>query len=251
MKFHVLVTRIALLIAVGVLTACEPSAFDAEHHLKLKDAYDVTIHRDNLGVPHVFGETDADAAFGLAYAQSEDHWRLIEEQIPFYRGTNASYNGPDAAVTDYLVKLLKIWPTIEARYEQDIDAETRRYIKGFADGLNYYAAKHPEQILEPSMLPITEHDIVAGNMLRHLLFYGFDRTMRELTGSERARAVSRPGDGVVAHRDAVAGTEHVDMRDRLQRVCDEGEAIGVAFQFAPGQQRQRGGVCRPEDSVAS
>ena len=92
----------------------------------------------------------------------------------------------DAAVTDYLVKLLKIWPTIDSRYEQDIDAETRRYIKGFADGLNYYAAKHPEQVLEPSMLPITEHDIVAGNMLRHLLFYGFDRTMRELTGSERA-----------------------------------------------------------------
>ena len=48
------------------MTACERSAFDAEHHLNLRDAYDVTIHRDNLGVPHVFGETDADVAFGLA-----------------------------------------------------------------------------------------------------------------------------------------------------------------------------------------
>ncbi|MFV2090839.1 MAG: penicillin acylase family protein, partial [Pseudomonadales bacterium] len=148
---------------------------------------------DHLGVPHVYGETDADAAFGLAYAQGEDHWRLIEEQIPFYRGTNARYNGPDAAVTDYLVKLLRIWPTIEAKYETELDVQTRRYVQAFADGLNYYAAMHPDQVTHPDILPVTGHDIVAGNMLRHLLFYGFEGAIRELGGPVRARGISGRG----------------------------------------------------------
>ena len=46
-------------------------------------SYDVVIERDYLGVPHIIGKTDEDAAFGFAYAQAEDNWKLIHDSIPF------------------------------------------------------------------------------------------------------------------------------------------------------------------------
>ena len=64
-------------------------------------AWEATIERDYLGVPHIHGKTDADAAFGLAYAQAEDAWPIMEDSIPFYRGQAAKYQGQDAAVTEY------------------------------------------------------------------------------------------------------------------------------------------------------
>jgi len=178
-------TTLALL---AIFSAC--SEFDQSAYLPLSEQYDVTIHRDIWGVPHVYGATDRDAAFGFAYAQAEDNWPTIEAGLPFYRGTLARMQGPDAAATDYLIKLLKIWPTLAEHYETDLSADVRDYIDGFVDGLNYYAAKHPDQV-NADLLPVTAHDIVAANMLRHLLFYGFQNSVQELTGPERAREISR------------------------------------------------------------
>lgn len=197
-----ILSRVLGVLVITGLAGCSASDFDERAALALRDKYSVTIHRDLLGVPHIYGKTDADAAFGLAYAQGEDHWQLIEDQMPFYRGTNARYNGPDAAVTDYLIKLLGIWPTIEVNYESQLQEATRRYISGFVDGLNYYAARHPEQVQKPDILPVTAHDIVAGNMLRHLLFYGFEGAVRELAGATRARNVSGSGSGVASRQAA-------------------------------------------------
>ncbi|MGA0336511.1 MAG: penicillin acylase family protein, partial [Luminiphilus sp.] len=52
-------------------------------------AFEATIERDALGVPHIFGATAADMAFGLAYAQAEDGWEILEETLPYYRGQAA------------------------------------------------------------------------------------------------------------------------------------------------------------------
>ena len=46
-------------------------------------AWEATIERDALGVPHIFGKTDADMAYGLAWAQSEDGWEILEETLPY------------------------------------------------------------------------------------------------------------------------------------------------------------------------
>ena len=63
--------RVLTTLAVLVFfSAC--SEFDQSAYLPLGEQYDVTIHRDIWGVPHVYGATDRDAAFGFAYAQAED-----------------------------------------------------------------------------------------------------------------------------------------------------------------------------------
>jgi len=43
--------------------------------------YNVKILRDTYGVPHIFGHTDADAAYGLAYAHSEDDFLTIQQVL--------------------------------------------------------------------------------------------------------------------------------------------------------------------------
>lgn len=172
-----------------MLIGCAEPAFLAEDYLYLEERYDVTIRRDIRGVPHILGETNADAAFGFAYAQAEDNWQLIEEAMPFYRGNNGLFIGQDGAVTDFLVHWLGIWQTLDANYEWDLSPDMRAYIEAYADGLNFYAATHPDAVDE-RVLPVTGKDVVAGFMLRHLMFYGFDGVVREVMGSERRRAVS-------------------------------------------------------------
>ena len=56
-------------------------------------AWEATIERDALGVPHIFGETDADMAYGLAWAQSEDGWEILEETIPYYVAMLPAFSG--------------------------------------------------------------------------------------------------------------------------------------------------------------
>ena len=177
----------AALVAASVLlaTSCAEK-FPAADYQSLGDKYNVVIERDIRGVPHVIGERDVDAAFGFAYAQAEDNWELVYDTIDFYRGTAAKNQGPDSAVTDFLVKWLGIWEDIDAHYETELSPEIRAYIEAYADGLNYYAAMNPERGV--AELPITGKDIIAGYMFRHILFYGFDWRLKEVMSSERQTA---------------------------------------------------------------
>ena len=155
----------------------------------MSDQYEVTIRRDTRGVPHVLGTTNPDVAFGFAFAQAEDNWHLIEDSMPFYRGNSALYVGQDGAITDFLVKWLGLWRTIDENYQRDISPDVRAYVDAYADGINYYGATHPDEVDE-RILPVSGKDVVAGFMLRHLLFYGFEGSIKELTKPPRQRAVS-------------------------------------------------------------
>ena len=202
--FKFLTLRIVAIASLIALSGCA-NKFATDDYLTLGDKYQVVIERDHLGVPHIVGERDVDAAFGFAYAQAEDNWQIIHDTIPFYRGTNAAINGKDAATVDFLVQWLGIWETIDRDYETQLKPETRAWIGAFVDGINYYAALHPEQT-NPSIFPITEKDVVAGYMLRHLLFYGFDASITELFEPQRQRPVSRgPADADIQARPMAEG----------------------------------------------
>jgi penicillin amidase/acyl-homoserine-lactone acylase len=171
------------------LVGCGGSNFVADDYLYLGDVYDVTIRRDIRGVPHVLGDANTDAAFGLGYAQAEDNWQLIEEAIPVYRGNSALFVGQDGAASDYLVHWLGLWETLDQNYRWDLSPQMREYVEAYADGLNFYAATHPDAI-DATVLPITGQDVVAGFMVRHLLFYGFQNTVQELLEDTRQRPIS-------------------------------------------------------------
>ncbi|WP_456425217.1 acylase [Rhodocaloribacter sp.] len=150
--------------------------------------YDARILRDAWGVPHVFGKTDADAAYGLAYAHAEDDFATIQGALLAARGRLASVYGQEAAPNDYMVHLLRVWDVVAGGYPR-LDSTTRALCEAYADGLNHYAALHPDAAL-PSLYPVTGRDVVAGFVHKLPLFFGIDRVLRELFGDERARDVS-------------------------------------------------------------
>jgi len=153
--------------------------FDPEPLLARAERYDVRILRDGFGVPHVHGATDADVAYGLAYAHAEDDALTIQRVTLATRGTLATVAGRAAAPTDYLVSLLGFWDNVHAGYESEISPEARRLAEAYADGFNHWAALHPEAVL-PGVVPVTGKDVVAGFVFKTPFFYGLDRHLREL-----------------------------------------------------------------------
>ncbi|MBX3504925.1 MAG: acylase [Parvibaculum sp.] len=172
--FAVAFVTLAVILVRGVLEAPQPA--DPAPLIARAGAYDVTIHRDEWGVPHVYGPRNVDVAFGIGYAHSEDDYATIQEVLIATRGQLAAVKGERAAVTDYLVNLMGIWETVEARYESDLSPEVRAVIEAYADGVNYYAALHPEKVIAGS-LPVTGRDIAAGFMFKTPFFYGLDKTL--------------------------------------------------------------------------
>ena len=180
------------------------------------ESFEASIERDQYGVPHIYGATDADAAFGLAYAQAEDAWPIMEGSLPFFRGSAGLYEGREGAQSDYLVKWLDLWGTLDRDYEQVLSPEIRRYVEAFAEGFNAFIRDNPSEAKHPELLPITGKDIIAGHMLRHPLFYGFDGPGLELFGEERPNTVSKapynpkPKDPIGSNATAIAPSRTED-----------------------------------------
>ncbi len=144
-----------------------------------KYEHNVTIYRDIWGVPHIYGKTDADAAFGLAYAHAEDDFKTIQEVLIALRGKSASIYGKDAAPIDYLVGLLKVWETVDNNYETALSKEVKAVCDGYANGINRYIEKFPSKV-EKEIYPVSGKDIIAGFVLRTPLMFEIDWYIREL-----------------------------------------------------------------------
>src|SRR5262249_39242010 len=159
--------------------------------------YDVRIKRDSWGVPHVFGKTDADTAFGVGYAQSEDDFATLQDVTLASRGTLAATDGIKGATTDYLVRLFRVWENVNARYSKDIPPDVRRVVEAYADGVNLYGAKHPDQV-KPGFLPVSGKDIVAGFVFKTPFFYGLDQVLKDLTSPKPTDTSSKTGSNGLA-----------------------------------------------------
>ena len=169
-------------------TPC-PLKPDADVIRAAASQYNVRIIRDEWGVPHIFGKTDADASFGLGYAHAEDDWKHIQESVMSARGMTAQYKGKDSAPQDYLYDLFKVREAVEAKYETDLKPATRAVVRAAVAAINLYGIEHPDKVA-PGMLPVTEHDLVAGYTWMTPFFYRLDGKLEELFTDENKPAVS-------------------------------------------------------------
>ncbi|HTQ13609.1 MAG TPA: acylase [Rhizomicrobium sp.] len=187
LKYGALALAVVLVAGLaGVILAdrlAQPAPPDPATLIARAGAYHARILRDDFGVPHVFGHSDADVAFGFAYAHCEDDFATIQEVTLATRGELAATEGPGAATTDYLVHLMRVWETVNARYATDLPADVRRVVEAYADGVNYYAALHPGAV-KPGLLPVTGKDIVAGFVFKTPFFYGLDSTLKKVLAPE-------------------------------------------------------------------
>src|SRR5580692_7082740 len=102
----------------------------------------VTITRDTYGIAHVKGHTDADAVFGMVYAQAEDDFNRVETNYATNLGITAQYDGEKAIWSDLRQRLFIDPEVLKADYAKSPDY-LKKIMTGWADGLNYFLATHP------------------------------------------------------------------------------------------------------------
>ncbi|PIB38222.1 penicillin amidase [Maribacter sp. 4G9] len=112
-------------------------------------AAEIEIIRDDFGVPHIYGKTDADAVFGLLYAQCEDDFNRVEQNYIWATGRLAEVEGEEAIYSDLRAKLFMTEAEAKTNYEKSPEW-LKKLCDAFADGINYYLYTHPE--VKPKLL---------------------------------------------------------------------------------------------------
>ena len=108
-----------------------------------REAANVTIIRDNWGIAHVYGRTDADAVFGMEYAQAEDDFNRVEMNYINAMGRLAEADGESEIYQDLRMKLFIDPAELKKEYAES-PVWLKTLMDSFADGLNFYLLKHPE-----------------------------------------------------------------------------------------------------------
>jgi acyl-homoserine lactone acylase PvdQ len=131
-----------------LLAACQPPVSDEVRSWQ-EQADNVTIIRDDFGVPHIYGKTDADAVFGMLYAQCEDDFPRVERNYYWAIGRMAEAEGEEALYSDLRARLYMTIDEAKAHYESAPDW-LKELCQAYADGINYYLYTHPE--VQPKVL---------------------------------------------------------------------------------------------------
>lgn len=183
-----------VLLLIGLVSGCNSSAKLAQNS-SVPERENLTIHRDSWGVPHIFGETNKDTAFGLAYAHAEDDFATIQTTLLAARGRVGHYLGREGAAVDFFVKLFD-FPQQGAEKYDEMSEAFKRVAEGYVSGLNYYAATHPKEV-EYDIFPVAPEDIITGYVMSIASFIGVPRRLSELFEDEPRHKTSTYGEGAV------------------------------------------------------
>lgn len=162
-----------------ILVACLSISIQSQAQI---DPAKVDIIRDKYGVPHIFGKTDPEVAYGLAWAHAEDDFETIQQSLLAGKAMLAEYQGKKGASIDYIVHLLRIPELVEERYESDLAPDFKKLLEGYSAGLNAYAAKHPKEVLLKKIFPVTPKDMVQYSVLQLCVLSGADKALAAIFG---------------------------------------------------------------------
>ncbi|NND15423.1 MAG: acylase, partial [Eudoraea sp.] len=141
--------RLALYICLAGFFSCSDINTSEEVVRWEAHAANTTIIRDSYGVPHIYGKTDADAVFGLLYAQCEDDFNRVEQNYIWAIGRLAEVEGEEALYSDLRARLFMTKEEAITYYENSPEW-LKELCNAFADGINYYLHTHPE--VKPKLL---------------------------------------------------------------------------------------------------
>ena len=145
--------RPILLVLTSIIlsfSSCSTKEGDFSEERRFEEiASRVTIVRDSFGVPHIYGESDADTIFGMLYAQCEDDFNRVEQNYIWATGRLAEVEGESAIYSDLRANMFMTQDEAEQRYDNSSE-EVKQWCQAFADGVNYYLMTHPE--VQPRLL---------------------------------------------------------------------------------------------------
>lgn len=180
-----------LVLAVVMLATWEPFFASAANAPGQGRVYSAEIIRDDFGVPHIFGKTDADTAYGVAIAHAEDDFFTLQDVVAMARGRYGAIAGEDGAKIDYVYHLIDARGTAVREYPK-LPADTRTLFEAYAAGLNQYAAEHPGEVKLANLFPVSGMDVAAGFALRQPFFFGLDSVIGPLVAGEELRREHGP-----------------------------------------------------------
>src|SRR5713226_6727754 len=218
--------KLALVFILAVTCALVPNASAIAQTQELQrweqQARNVRVIHDDWGIAHISGKTDADAVFGMIYAQVEDDFNRVETNYINSMGRLAEAEGESAVWRDLRMKLFINPDAMKQQYEAS-PAWLKALMNAWADGLNFYLAKHPEvkprviKHFEPWMaLTFTEGsiggDIETINVNQLQAFYG-NAPNGSGTGGRGPRRGSSAGvlDSPADHAQDARATDESDL----------------------------------------
>ncbi|MBO6945381.1 acylase [Altererythrobacter sp.] len=177
---------VSLLVAFIALATWEPFFAQRGEAPEGEHTYRAEIIRSEYGVPHIYGATDPNVAFGVAIAQSEDDFFTLQDVIAMSRGRYGAIAGEDGAAVDFVYHLLDARGTAERHYDS-LPEDTRALLEAYAAGLNQYAEDNPDELKLANLFPVNGKDIAAGFALRQPFFFGLNNVIQPLVSGEPLR----------------------------------------------------------------
>ncbi len=241
MKSVLYLQKLVLLLVAATSCFAFEATNTAEAARWQQQAQRVTIVRDDWGIAHVYGKTDADAVFGMIYAQAEDDFNRVETNYLNSMGRLAEAEGEPKIYQDLRMKLF-VDPEVLKKQYATSPAWLKTLMNAFADGLNYYLSRHPEKKprvitrFEPWMaLSFTEGsiggDIERINLKQLEAFYG-KHPLTETASDEQNRPEEPRGSNGIAIAPSNTSAHHALLlinphtsfffRSELQMVSQEG-----------------------------
>lgn len=145
------------IILLFLFTLLFSSVFSIEINTK-----NIKIIRDKYGVPHIYGKTDEEVAYGLAWATAEDDFKSMQENFLTSRSRLSEVKGKDGAVMDFLCAVLGARETVDKLYDKSYSPKFKSMLSAYVKACNRYAELHPDKIWIKDAFPVTEKDVVVG-----------------------------------------------------------------------------------------
>jgi acyl-homoserine-lactone acylase len=159
----------------------------------------IQIVRDFFGVPHIFAKTDAEVAYGLAWAHCEDDFETVQTCFLASKGLLGRVMGKDGAAIDFVVQLIRARALVDSLYSKQISPEYNRLLEGYAAGFNAFARAHPREVRHKALIPITPRDMAVYGVLQLFVFTGGDGAIQSILGNKVPMAAMPKADGSNAY----------------------------------------------------
>lgn len=137
----------------------------------------IDIVRDEYGVPHIFTQTDLEAVYGIAWAQCEDNFNLMQENFAPCKNLSGRLAGKNGVVLDYIYTAFEIEAFIDQYYARDISPRMDSLLQAYTTAINRYATTHPKEVRHQKLFPVRPKEALATYILNFLVS---DNSVRDL-----------------------------------------------------------------------
>jgi acyl-homoserine-lactone acylase len=147
----------------------------------------IDIVRDSFGIPHIFAKTDAEVAYGLAWAEAEDDFESMQQLLLPTKNLMGKVLGKKAVAGDYAFALFRC-AEITAEKWNTLSPAFLKLIDGYVQGINSYAASHKNQVLHKNLFPITQKEYVSSSVFALTVFNGADGALQRIFNNSEPQA---------------------------------------------------------------